>query len=196
MASETYVVFLPVVVGTRKVAEPDRSKRPSSDIAVHFKKTRPCRFFPNCKHGTSCPFAHSQDELRPGPNFTKTRMCAGWADGRCKLDPSKCKFAHGPKDLRSKAPMPPAAEVGSCSTITSLTSIGSSSSGSASSRASSRGSTAQTVKVDSMQLVVDRCIKSITEARPGTKSEPSGGMPSPEECEAVLLQAMPDQYED
>lgn len=62
-------------------------------------KTKLCKFYPKCARGQTCPFAHSDKELRNGPNFKKSKLCAGWRDGRCKLPPSECGFAHGPDDL-------------------------------------------------------------------------------------------------
>jgi len=67
-----------------------------------FQKTSRCRYYPRCHLGDSCRFAHSSDELRPRPNLTKTRMCAGYADGRCRLPARKCGFAHGERDLRPR----------------------------------------------------------------------------------------------
>jgi len=71
------------------------------NFTVQFKKTRPCRFFPKCAKGNACAFAHGVQELRSGPDFTKSKMCAGWRDGRCKLLPSQCRFAHGPNELQN-----------------------------------------------------------------------------------------------
>lgn len=68
--------------------------------AVKFKKTAVCCYYPKCAKGDQCYYAHSESELRTRPNFTKTRMCAGYRDGRCKLPASECGFAHGRHDLR------------------------------------------------------------------------------------------------
>jgi len=299
---EPRVVLVPVIVAVREVEEPVARSRKSSELAVHFRKTQICRFFPQCRNGASCSFAHSEEELRPTPNFTKTRMCAGWADGRCALDPSQCKFAHGPDELRSNAspvaemgawsttaspidpskctfarrpeqlrsedftspvaamgawsttasptdpstgkfarrpeqlrsedftspmaamgawsttasptdpskgefaPHPqqlrsehftsPVAAMSAWSTTASLTSASSSPSGSSVSRTTSPGSADRTNEFDGLQLVVAECITSIKEACPRNSGQASDGVPSPEECEAVLLQAMPDLYED
>mmetsp|Transcript_107909 Transcript_107909/g.310966 ORF Transcript_107909/g.310966 Transcript_107909/m.310966 type:complete len:436 (-) Transcript_107909:93-1400(-) len=65
-----------------------------------FKKTVMCRFFPKCHKGSECPFAHAEDEIRARPDLTKTRMCAGFYDGRCKLSTAECPFAHGEQELR------------------------------------------------------------------------------------------------
>merc|ERR1719436_190374 len=71
-----------------------------------FWKTDRCRFWPRCARGEACPFAHGLGELRSRPNFTKTQMCAGFADGRCKLAPGDCQFAHGLGDLRPEPALP------------------------------------------------------------------------------------------
>jgi len=77
-----------------------RGKKTPPDCAAKFQKTVMCRYFPHCARGQDCLYAHSAAELRSRPNFTKTRMCAGYQDGRCELAASECAFAHGPEDLR------------------------------------------------------------------------------------------------
>mmetsp|Transcript_90585 Transcript_90585/g.290378 ORF Transcript_90585/g.290378 Transcript_90585/m.290378 type:complete len:231 (+) Transcript_90585:101-793(+) len=72
---------------------------PRSNFVVQFKKTQVCRFYPRCAKGDACPFAHTDGELRHAPNFTKSKLCAGWADGRCTLQAHQCRFAHGPEDF-------------------------------------------------------------------------------------------------
>mmetsp|Transcript_155111 Transcript_155111/g.495974 ORF Transcript_155111/g.495974 Transcript_155111/m.495974 type:complete len:283 (+) Transcript_155111:86-934(+) len=74
---------------------------PSHIITTFFKKTRPCRYWPNCTKGDACAWAHGVQELRHGFDFTKSKMCAGWSDGRCKLDSRSCKFAHGVSEMRT-----------------------------------------------------------------------------------------------
>lgn len=75
---------------------------PRKQCVEAFKKTAICRYYPRCHLGETCRFAHSPDELRTRPNLTKTRMCAGYCDGRCRLPASKCGFAHGKHDLRPR----------------------------------------------------------------------------------------------
>ena len=43
-----------------------------------FKQTRLCKFHVagNCVRGNSCNFAHSIDQIRDQPDFSKTRLCA------------------------------------------------------------------------------------------------------------------------
>jgi len=64
-------------------------------------KTKMCRYFPLCAKGALCPLAHANQELRPCPDLSKSKVCLGWRDGRCTLSAQMCKFAHGPDDLRS-----------------------------------------------------------------------------------------------
>mmetsp|Transcript_126735 Transcript_126735/g.354851 ORF Transcript_126735/g.354851 Transcript_126735/m.354851 type:complete len:221 (-) Transcript_126735:60-722(-) len=86
--------------------------RPKRLVVEAFKKTAICRYYPRCHLGDSCRFAHSRDELRTRPNLTKTRMCAGYFDGRCRLPARKCGFAHGEHDLRAReVPEKPAKEL-------------------------------------------------------------------------------------
>mmetsp|Transcript_47222 Transcript_47222/g.137375 ORF Transcript_47222/g.137375 Transcript_47222/m.137375 type:complete len:225 (-) Transcript_47222:87-761(-) len=82
------------------------------ECALKFKKTMLCRFFPKCAKGGECSYAHSMDELRPRPNFTKTRLCTGFFRGRCPLAADDCLFAHGRSDLRSSWPNEDTSNVG------------------------------------------------------------------------------------
>lgn len=83
--------------GSHKTGPP-----PQRQCAQVFKKTSICRYFPRCHQGDQCKFAHTSEELRVRPNLTKTRMCAGYFDGRCRLSASECGFAHGDEDLRPR----------------------------------------------------------------------------------------------
>jgi len=89
------------------VDAPVAPKKPAT--VVKFRKTELCRYYPKCTKGQDCLYAHSEAELRVRPNFTKTRMCAGFRDGRCKLPASQCAFAHGREDLRPSGEPSPAA---------------------------------------------------------------------------------------
>jgi len=86
--------------------EPASDARPGSQpvrqVVEAFKKTRICRFYPRCNKGDACRFAHAPEEVRARPNMTKTRMCAGFYDGRCQLPPEECNFAHGEEELRAR----------------------------------------------------------------------------------------------
>mmetsp|Transcript_46020 Transcript_46020/g.129486 ORF Transcript_46020/g.129486 Transcript_46020/m.129486 type:complete len:194 (+) Transcript_46020:98-679(+) len=93
------IAFAPSVV-TTAAAEKNSKKTTPDACAVKFRKTELCRYYPKCAKGSDCPYAHSENELRSRPNFTKTRMCAGYKDGRCQLPASDCPFAHGRQDLR------------------------------------------------------------------------------------------------
>jgi len=86
--------------------EPASDARPGSQpvrqVVEAFKKTRICRFYPRCNKGDACRFAHAPEEVRARPNMTKTRMCAGFYDGRCQKSPEECNFAHGEEELRAR----------------------------------------------------------------------------------------------
>jgi len=79
-----------------------KEPKPAMHLAESFKKTQACRFYPQCHKGDACKFAHRPEELRSRPNMSKTRMCAGFYDGRCKLSPDACSFAHGEHELRKR----------------------------------------------------------------------------------------------
>lgn len=75
------------------------SARGHADV---FHKTRLCKFLTGglCRHGRSCTYAHSVDELRDMPIFFKTSMCWQLKQmGRCSKG-SACTFAHAMDELR------------------------------------------------------------------------------------------------
>lgn len=72
----------------------------------HFLKTELCRFYPRCKKGDECPFAHSEVELQDQPDLTKTALCTAWRRGRCPHESGACKFAHGVWELRDPTAIP------------------------------------------------------------------------------------------
>mmetsp|Transcript_97274 Transcript_97274/g.280691 ORF Transcript_97274/g.280691 Transcript_97274/m.280691 type:complete len:252 (-) Transcript_97274:153-908(-) len=92
-------VATPLVVKTARRSRRGKKVTPPS-CAAKFKKTVFCRYFPDCAKGAECNYAHAEDEIRVRPNFTKTRLCSGYLDGKCALSVSECRFAHGPEDLR------------------------------------------------------------------------------------------------
>ncbi len=60
-------------------------------------KSKVCRFYATgrCKYGHGCTFAHSANELRPSPDFRKTKLCS-----RPGCDDPTCTYAHGLGDVR------------------------------------------------------------------------------------------------
>mmetsp|Transcript_41433 Transcript_41433/g.92676 ORF Transcript_41433/g.92676 Transcript_41433/m.92676 type:complete len:352 (-) Transcript_41433:280-1335(-) len=67
-----------------------------------FKGTRLCKFFLAgcCSRGEACNFAHSAENLRDCPDFSKTRLCEPFMkSGTCEQG-SNCKFAHSRDELR------------------------------------------------------------------------------------------------
>lgn len=89
------------------------SKKATYDPSKY--KTVLCKMFlvGNCKYGTSCNFAHGEDELSQRDKMTnedlqkkfvdskyKTVICSAWREGNCKFG-EKCRFAHGEEDLAS-----------------------------------------------------------------------------------------------
>jgi len=73
----------------------------SPQLREQFRKTKLCAFHKKlrCELGAGCPFAHSQEELHPAPDLAKTKLCYNYFRGQC--NDSRCKFAHGSKELRS-----------------------------------------------------------------------------------------------
>ena len=64
-----------------------------------FLKTKVCKFFleGRCRKGEACLHAHSQDEIRPMPDLSKTALCQ--ESTNCKN--SQCNFAHSLQELRA-----------------------------------------------------------------------------------------------
>lgn len=65
-------------------------------------KTKMCKFFcmQKCTRGDACTFAHTFNELKPRPDFRRTRFCLALIDnGHC--DNENCTYAHSKEELRS-----------------------------------------------------------------------------------------------
>lgn len=79
---------------------PKRQKLPPH-VQDQFRKTRICNFFQQgrCTWGTSCRFAHHEDELSTAPDLTKTKLCFNFFRRRC--NDANCSFAHGHQELRA-----------------------------------------------------------------------------------------------
>merc|ERR1740138_364990 len=76
----------------------------SSSLLNQLHKTKMCAFNRSgeCRYGSECSWAHSEEELKILPDLRKTRLCAAFQErGRC--DDPRCAFAHGEEDLRSTA---------------------------------------------------------------------------------------------
>eukprot|EP00931_Biecheleriopsis_adriatica_P056361 TRINITY_DN3339_c0_g1_i5.p1 TRINITY_DN3339_c0_g1~~TRINITY_DN3339_c0_g1_i5.p1 ORF type:complete len:279 (-),score=45.37 TRINITY_DN3339_c0_g1_i5:106-942(-) len=72
--------------------------------AKHLKFTKICKFFAegNCDRGSLCTFAHTMDEVRGQPDFTKTRLCKDFMKlGRCD-EGAACKFAHSREEMQNR----------------------------------------------------------------------------------------------
>ena len=70
-----------------------------------FQRTQLCAFWArgSCKRGTSCAFAHGEDQLRETPDLSKTKICKNFQKGECMLGEG-CTFAHRREDLRVLRP--------------------------------------------------------------------------------------------
>jgi len=79
------------------------STEAQTNSLVVFHKTRMCHFYQKgcCARGTQCVFAHCPSELRPPPDFARTRMCERLLEtGSCDI--LECKYAHSRKELRTR----------------------------------------------------------------------------------------------
>mmetsp|Transcript_8608 Transcript_8608/g.20257 ORF Transcript_8608/g.20257 Transcript_8608/m.20257 type:complete len:250 (-) Transcript_8608:60-809(-) len=84
----------------RRSSSDDGSETPTM---VVFHKTKMCTFHlkGRCARGSACLYAHHREELRPAPDFSRTRPCKTLADtGECN-DP-RCSYAHDRKELRRR----------------------------------------------------------------------------------------------
>eukprot|EP00929_Paragymnodinium_shiwhaense_P032235 TRINITY_DN17904_c0_g3_i1.p1 TRINITY_DN17904_c0_g3~~TRINITY_DN17904_c0_g3_i1.p1 ORF type:complete len:560 (+),score=124.68 TRINITY_DN17904_c0_g3_i1:163-1842(+) len=82
------------------VAASDGQARPFR--SRQFSKTKMCKFeaVGMCAKGPQCPFAHADDELKPLPDLTCTKLCKTLIQtGNCDLP--GCKFAHNREELRA-----------------------------------------------------------------------------------------------
>lgn len=52
----------------------------------------------NCRHGSRCLHAHSESEIRPSPDFRKTKLCRMFQKGLCH--DNNCRRAHGEHERR------------------------------------------------------------------------------------------------
>mmetsp|Transcript_71057 Transcript_71057/g.126499 ORF Transcript_71057/g.126499 Transcript_71057/m.126499 type:complete len:178 (-) Transcript_71057:144-677(-) len=70
----------------------------------YMQKTQMCKFWEEgkCARGDNCTFAHGGDELKSAPDFTKTRICVAFQQGKCTDD--QCSFAHGKEEIRKLDP--------------------------------------------------------------------------------------------
>jgi len=89
-------------VSTKPFVSSSRRSERATVFRGQFQKTRWCCFFRlqgGCKHGASCHFAHSQEELSSRPDLRKTSLCKQWAEGTCPITDGSCRFAHGQEEL-------------------------------------------------------------------------------------------------
>jgi len=68
----------------------------------YFLKTKFCKFHLQglCSRGAACGYAHHRAELKPLPDFFRTRLCPMMLQSGCCEDGDKCRYAHHKDDLR------------------------------------------------------------------------------------------------
>eukprot|EP00928_Gymnodinium_smaydae_P065140 TRINITY_DN48320_c0_g1_i1.p1 TRINITY_DN48320_c0_g1~~TRINITY_DN48320_c0_g1_i1.p1 ORF type:complete len:305 (-),score=6.00 TRINITY_DN48320_c0_g1_i1:151-969(-) len=69
-----------------------------------YRKTQLCTFWARnaCQRGDDCYFAHGESDLKPAPNFWKTKMCQNYSSfGVCELG-NECTYAHDVAELREE----------------------------------------------------------------------------------------------
>lgn len=80
----------------------------------HFLKTKMCKFHTQglCTRGASCGYAHRKAEMKPLPDFHRTRLCPSLKRNGCCDKGEGCNFAHNkdeirklPKGKRKQVPM-------------------------------------------------------------------------------------------
>lgn len=86
-------------------SEVDSSKAdkdaPRSALEVRLQKTKLCLYHLRsvCKHGSSCRFAHGEEEMVKQPDLSKTRMCPDLLAGKC-TNPN-CQHAHRLDEIKA-----------------------------------------------------------------------------------------------
>jgi len=76
------------------------SRKNNDVFREQFYKASICKYAGRCKFGDACTFAHSEHELQPYPDITKSSICSAWRQRRCPLRARECQFAHGRWELR------------------------------------------------------------------------------------------------
>eukprot|EP00418_Pyrodinium_bahamense_P078526 CAMPEP_0179066692 /NCGR_PEP_ID=MMETSP0796-20121207/29105_1 /TAXON_ID=73915 /ORGANISM="Pyrodinium bahamense, Strain pbaha01" /LENGTH=88 /DNA_ID=CAMNT_0020763699 /DNA_START=69 /DNA_END=332 /DNA_ORIENTATION=+ len=76
---------------------------PAAPLARACRKTKLCKFHlkGRCNKGETCNFAHSEEEMKPLPDFYRTRLCPTLINTGVCSDLKACPFAHSRKELRS-----------------------------------------------------------------------------------------------
>jgi len=83
-----------------------RNKRMTKEkdvpVVTPLYKTRLCNFHlvGACQKGSSCSYAHGEEDLRPSPDFERTSVCPIMLNhGQC--DKLNCRYAHNANELRT-----------------------------------------------------------------------------------------------
>ncbi|CAJ1431304.1 unnamed protein product [Effrenium voratum] len=80
----------------------NRRPKARSKLMNLVTKTTMCKFYQSgrCAKGSSCTFAHSEQDLQAPPDLFKTSLCSKFMrKGFCKSGDG-CKYAHGSAELR------------------------------------------------------------------------------------------------
>lgn len=97
-----------MVIASRKTqvtdlekTSPESKDAPQSALEVRLQKTKLCMYHMRsvCKHGSSCRFAHGEEELIKQPDLSKTRMCPDMLAGGC-TNPN-CHHAHRLDEIKA-----------------------------------------------------------------------------------------------
>lgn len=75
--------------------QPQQPASSSGKSGKLLQNTSLCKHYQrgHCRLGSECAYAHEMGELKPKPNFAKTRLCPRFKAGSCTVE--NCTFAHG-----------------------------------------------------------------------------------------------------
>mmetsp|Transcript_126933 Transcript_126933/g.201274 ORF Transcript_126933/g.201274 Transcript_126933/m.201274 type:complete len:523 (-) Transcript_126933:142-1710(-) len=86
----------------RSQSKAKTSTREEPPAVTPLYKTRLCNFHSigACRNGSSCSFAHGQEDMRASPDFERTSVCPVMLNnGVC--DKASCRYAHNAEELRT-----------------------------------------------------------------------------------------------
>eukprot|EP00930_Biecheleria_cincta_P047836 TRINITY_DN33234_c0_g1_i1.p1 TRINITY_DN33234_c0_g1~~TRINITY_DN33234_c0_g1_i1.p1 ORF type:complete len:313 (+),score=52.94 TRINITY_DN33234_c0_g1_i1:107-1045(+) len=95
----------PHVVSEVATKSSEKKSKQVQPVKEQYKATKLCKFFlaGTCTRGSACTFAHTKNQLRKLPDYSKTRMCQQFqVAGYCGKG-ATCNFAHSKEEMQQAA---------------------------------------------------------------------------------------------